>query len=119
MGKEEKIKTKEEIVYTFELVPDVENAPRRIYVNGAFIHHSNFDFTINFYEFIPPLEHEVKRLDYDETGKVNIIVPVVARIGMNFDLVPRLIRALEENYKRYLDEQKKLGEKQNASNTRK
>jgi hypothetical protein len=88
------------------VIPDEENAPKRIYVNGAVIHHSTFDFTINFFEFIPPLQPE----EPEGGGPIDIVVPINARIGMNADLVPKLIKALETNYQKYLDEQESVAE---------
>lgn len=84
-------------------VPDMEDVPPRIYANGATIHHSSMDFTITFYDFVPPLEMDLESLGKNKDGKLIIKAPVVARIAMKPDIMKAFIDALISNYKRFCE----------------
>ncbi len=88
--------------FKVNLIPDVDAAPGRVYSNMAYINHNDFEFTINFCEFIAPLDHEVDK----EGDEITRVIPIKARIAIPIHVIPLLINALKVDYNNYLEERK-------------
>jgi len=94
---------KDEIIerYDFKPVPDMENAPPRVYANGAMIIHSNIDFTLVFYDSAPPLGGKVSDLEKVDENTFKLEAPVVARIVLTPSIMELVVEAMQKNLQRY------------------
>jgi len=85
------------------VIPDVENMPPRVYANIAVINHTNFDFTLNFLDFVTPIKPEGKDT-VEAEGNIELLTPIVARIALPPAVIGQLIQALKMSYDQYLAE---------------
>ncbi len=82
----------------FPIAPaDDDSAPPRVYSNFCAIQHSPYDFTLTFCEVQPLTERDLARAQ--QTGAVQ--APVKARLVVPIQMIPGLIGALEENFRRF------------------
>jgi hypothetical protein len=80
----------------FPIVPADTDAPR-VYSNFCVIQHSPYDFSLTFCE-VEPLGERALALAR-EVGEIK--APVRARLVVPVQMVPGLIAALDENFRRY------------------
>ena len=78
------------------LVPSDELLPSRLYANYVQVGQSPYDFSLRFCDVTPisDLKKVIKNEGIHE-------IPVVAEIAIPFDVMPPLIKALQEQYKKY------------------
>lgn len=82
----------------FPIVPaEEETALPRVYSNFCAIQHSPYDFTLTFCEVLPLTERDLARAQ--QAGAV--AAPVKARLVIPIQMVPGLIGALDENFRRF------------------
>lgn len=79
------------------IVPEDDSTLPRIYSNFCAIQHSPYDFTLTFCEVEPLDERNLARARQDGAVKA----PVKARLVVPIQMVPGLIAALEENFRRF------------------
>ncbi len=80
----------------FPIVP-ADNATPRVYSNFCVIQHSPYDFSLTFCEVEPLDERNLAQAR--EAGEIK--APVRARLVVPVQMVPGLIAALDENFRRY------------------
>ena len=80
------------------LVPDGTIPSKRIYANFVAINQSAYDFSLRFCDASPI--HDIEK-----TRQNNGVhpAPVVAEIALPFDVIPGLIKALQNQYNRRLE----------------
>lgn len=93
--------SKEEKEIQIELVPSTESKLGREYINYAQVSHSPWDFTIKFCQ--TPAMVDILKLKRS-AGKAEI--PTIVELIIAPDFLPKIIKALQTNYDRYLTEQK-------------
>ena len=72
-----------------QVPPDIQ---RGLYANMARVHHSEFEFSIDF-----------ANADFSgQDPQGNIPAIVVSRIMVSHEFMPHLLEALQDNYSRYL-----------------
>lgn len=83
----------------WEIPDDVQNR----YANNVVVQHSQYEFTISFFEVRPPMlwgsPEEKKELISNITS---IPAQCVARIVVSPDKMPEIINALQDNFQKYL-----------------
>lgn len=80
-----------------KLLPSKDVLSNRIYANFAAVSHSTkFDFTVTFCD-VGPVGDIKKVIEGGGEHKI----PIVAEIAVPAELVPNLIRALQDQYKFY------------------
>lgn len=79
------------------IVPDDDSSEPRVYSNFCAIQHSPYDFTLTFCEVQPLSERELARAQ--QSGSVK--APVRARLVVPIQMIPGLIAALDENFRRF------------------
>lgn len=81
----------------FPIVPEDDSSLPRVYSNFCVIQHSPYDFTLTFCEVQPLNERDLARAQ--QAGAVK--APVRARLVVPIQMVPGLIAALDENFRRF------------------
>ena len=79
----------------FTIVPDEpvdRTQASRTYANFCAVAHTPFDMTITFCDVRPLTEHDIHAAEETHTVRV----PIVARVGLPFGVIPGLITALQE-----------------------
>ncbi len=92
--------------------PKFEFSYPRYYANHVEIRSTPFDFSLRFCEALPIYEVPVEGPD----GIIEIKIPIKAEIVIPKDILPALIKAMQDNYDRYIEAykveaEKKLGKK--------
>jgi hypothetical protein len=81
----------------FEL-PPFEDIPKEVYSNMAIVNHSKHEFTLYFSRVETPVtKNQIPK-------KGSYILPIVAKIVVPPSLIKSLFKALEKNYKTYLED---------------
>ncbi|MBU4233908.1 MAG: DUF3467 domain-containing protein [Proteobacteria bacterium] len=84
---------------TISLTPSLEPKLGRVYSNYVQVAHTQYEFTIRFGDFSPLRSEDlVKQKSGDK-----IIVPNIVEIIITPDLIPEVMKALETNYTRFLE----------------
>jgi hypothetical protein len=84
----------------FTIVPDETGEPLpRVYANFCTIEHSPLDFTLTFCDMGPFRARELHEAQVSHTVRA----PVKARLVVPVPLIPGLIAALQENFRRHQD----------------
>jgi hypothetical protein len=81
----------------FPIVPADDSDTSRVYSNFCAIQHSPYDFTLTFCEVLPLSERDLAKAQ--QAGAV--AAPVKARLVIPIQMVPGLIGALDENFRRF------------------
>lgn len=80
-------------IITPKFVPDPAlSKSNRVYANYVLVRHTGIDFTISFIDVPPPTEEQIKLAKKGAT----IPVPVQCDVVVPNDLIPRLIKALQD-----------------------
>jgi hypothetical protein len=95
MPKQKKGKRKEDLKVA--IVPYEKEVKDRIYSNYVVIRHTPYDFSLEFCEIPPATEEESKELERTKQVKAY----VRAKIALPVKIIPSLILALDDNYKKY------------------
>jgi hypothetical protein len=95
--KTEKTAPKKEAL-TINIIPSLEPKLGRVYSNYVQVSHSQYDFTIRFGD--APPGGDVPRL---KKGN-DITIPNIVEIIIVPDLIPKIITALDTNYKKFLEQ---------------
>lgn len=82
---------------TPKFVVDPTQSSNRVYSNYVNVNHTGLDFTLSFLDIAPPNPEQVKMA---EQGK-EIPAPLQCAVVVPNELVPSLIRALQEQYDKY------------------
>jgi len=90
-------KPKPEKAMTVAIIPYEEEIKDRIYCNYVVIRHTQLDFSMEFCEILPATEKEIKELEKTKQVKAHVRTKIVLPIK----LIPSLIQALADNYKKY------------------
>ena len=80
-----------------KVIPSLEPKLGRAYANYVQISHSQYDFTIRFGD--GPPGGDVARLRRGDT----LTIPNIVEIVVVPDLIPGIIKALDTNYKKFLE----------------
>ena len=83
---------------TIKIIPSLEPKLGRVYSNYVQVSHSQYDFTIRFGDAPPP--GDVVRLRRGDT----ITIPNIVEIVVVPDLIPAIIKALDTNYNKFLEQ---------------
>jgi hypothetical protein len=79
-------------------VPLFEEMPKEVYANMAIVNHSKHEFNIYFSRVETPVtRNQIPKKD-------NYTLPIVAKIVVPPSLIENLIKALEKNYKTFLED---------------
>jgi hypothetical protein len=78
-----------------KLIPSLEPKLGRVYSNYVSVSHTKYDFTIRFGD-LPP-GGDMQRLRHGQ----EMTIPSIIDIIVVPDLIPGIMQALDENYKRY------------------
>ncbi len=73
-----------------KVVPDNSGESKRIYANFVAVNQSAYDFSLRFCDASPV--HDIKKVM--ENNRIHL-APVVAEIAIPFEVVPGLIKALQ------------------------
>ncbi len=90
-------KKKPEKTVKVTIVPYEKEIKDRIYSNYVVVRHTQVDFSMEFCEITPANEEEIKEVE--RTKQIRAYVRT--KIALPTKLIPSLIQALEDNYKKY------------------
>jgi hypothetical protein len=83
---------------TINIIPSLEPKLGRVYSNYVQVSHSQYDFTIRFGD--APPGGDIVRLKKGD----NITIPNIVEIIVVPDLIPKIITALETNYRNFVEQ---------------
>jgi hypothetical protein len=83
---------------TINIIPSLEPKLGRVYSNYVQVAHSQYDFTIRFGD--APPGGDIVRLKKGDT----VTIPNIVEIVVVPDLIPAIIKALDTNYKAFLEQ---------------
>ena len=78
------------------LIPSDEIVSNRVYANYVQVAQSPYDFSLRFCDATP-----ISNIEKVIQGGGAYEIPVVAEIAIPFDVMPALIKVLQEQYKKY------------------
>lgn len=83
---------------TINILPSLEPKLGRVYSNYVQVSHSQYDFTIRFGD--APPGGDIVRLTKGDM----VTIPNIVEIVVVPDLIPAIIKALDTNYKAFLEQ---------------
>ncbi len=83
---------------TVNIIPSLEPKLGRVYSNYVQVSHSQYEFTIRFGD--APPGGDLVRLKQGD----NITIPNIIEIVVVPDLIPAIIKALDTNYNKFLEQ---------------